>query len=126
MKWFRSNIKRGSSIALFALVIQFALSFGHVHAPNGTPYEGPLSQLLAAVVAPHDGGQTRGHDHDGDPDELCPICMTNAAMGNAIAPTPPVLLVAFVDVPVVRTTELFLAIPQSPRAAFHSRGPPLS
>ena len=31
MKWFRSNIKHGSRLALFALAIQFALSFGHFH-----------------------------------------------------------------------------------------------
>src|SRR5580704_8323158 len=32
MKWFRSNVKHGSRLALFALAIQFALSFGHFHA----------------------------------------------------------------------------------------------
>jgi len=31
MGWVRSNIRAGSWCALFALVIQFALSFGHVH-----------------------------------------------------------------------------------------------
>ena len=31
MKWFRSNIRRGSQLALFALAIQFLLSFGHFH-----------------------------------------------------------------------------------------------
>jgi hypothetical protein len=31
MKWFRSNIRRGSRLALFALAIQFLLSFGHFH-----------------------------------------------------------------------------------------------
>ena len=32
MKWFRSNIKSGARLALFALFVQFALSFGHFHA----------------------------------------------------------------------------------------------
>jgi len=31
MKWFRSNIKHGSRLALFALALQLALSFGHFH-----------------------------------------------------------------------------------------------
>ena len=31
MKWFRKHIKTGSRLALFALAIQFALSFGHFH-----------------------------------------------------------------------------------------------
>ena len=113
-------------LALLALAINFALSFGHVHAPNGKTSEGGLSLFLAAVTPSHDGGQPQGPDHDGHPDDLCPICMARVAMGNAIAPTPPVLVVAFADVPVVRTTELSLAIPQPPRASFHSRGPPIS
>ena len=36
MTWVRSNIKCISRIALFALVIQFALSFGHFHASAAT------------------------------------------------------------------------------------------
>ena len=32
MKWFRSHIKQGSRLALFALAIQFMLSLGHFHA----------------------------------------------------------------------------------------------
>ena len=32
MKWFRSNIKHGSRLALLALALQFGLSFGHFHA----------------------------------------------------------------------------------------------
>jgi hypothetical protein len=31
MKWFRSNLKHGSRLALCALAIQFLLSFGHFH-----------------------------------------------------------------------------------------------
>ena len=31
MKWFRSNIRHGSRLALLALAIQFVLSFGHFH-----------------------------------------------------------------------------------------------
>ena len=31
MNWFRKHLKHGSRLALFALAIQFALSFGHFH-----------------------------------------------------------------------------------------------
>jgi len=31
MKWFRSKIKYGSRLALFALAVQFVFSFGHFH-----------------------------------------------------------------------------------------------
>src|SRR5947209_18923155 len=32
MKWFRSNVRHGSRLALLALAIQVLLSFGHLHA----------------------------------------------------------------------------------------------
>ena len=31
MRWFRSNIRAGSYVALLALAVQLVLSFGHVH-----------------------------------------------------------------------------------------------
>jgi len=45
MKWFRSNIRHGSRLALFALVVQLALSFGHFHG----------SAAQAAAAAGTDG-----------------------------------------------------------------------
>ena len=31
MKWFRSNIRHGARLALFAMLVQIALTFGHSH-----------------------------------------------------------------------------------------------
>ena len=31
MRWFRSNIQAGVASALFALAVQFAVTFSHVH-----------------------------------------------------------------------------------------------
>jgi hypothetical protein len=42
MKWFRSNTRLGSQLALFALAIQFLLSFGHFH--------GSRAQAASALV----------------------------------------------------------------------------
>ena len=47
MKWFRSNIRLGSRLALFALAIQFLLSFGHFHGH---------AQATAASVAAKPSG----------------------------------------------------------------------
>src|SRR5215217_2807860 len=49
MKWFRSNIRRGSRLALFALAIQFLLSFGHFH--------GSGAQAALAGAALHDAAK---------------------------------------------------------------------
>src|SRR5260370_7977226 len=52
MKWFRSNIRYGSRLALFALAIQFLLSFGHFHGS---------AQAAPALV---DANQPGHHDTD--------------------------------------------------------------
>ena len=34
MRWFRAKLKTGARLALFALTVQIALSFGHLHSGN--------------------------------------------------------------------------------------------
>jgi hypothetical protein len=50
MKWFRSNIRLGSRLALLALAVQFLLAFGHFHG-------GSASVASADATRPglHDG-----------------------------------------------------------------------
>ncbi|MDI3566843.1 hypothetical protein [Bradyrhizobium sp. Arg816] len=124
MGWFKDNIRQGSWAALIALAINFALSFGHVHAFGGTG-SGPSQIALTAPSAPDDRNHTPKHPADGV-DYLCPICIASAAMGNALAPTLPALLVTLAEVSVDRAVEPAYAIPQPHRSAFQSRGPPIS
>jgi len=123
MRWFRDNIRHGSWLALIALAINIALSFGHVHAIGGHRSERGLT--VASIASP-DGDQTPDHPNDGKADDLCPICMAAAAIGTALAPTPPALPVEFADTTIDRAIEQAVAILPAPRAAFQSRGPPIS
>jgi hypothetical protein len=124
MRWFRDHVRQGSWLALLALAINFALAFGHVHAIGGADLS--RSQVvLAAPSTPNDGERTGNHPAD-RADYLCPICIATAAMGNALAATLPALPVIFADVSIDRAIEHERAIPQPPRAAFQSRGPPIS
>ncbi|WP_366145821.1 DUF2946 family protein [Bradyrhizobium sp.] len=117
MKWVRTNIRLGARLALLALVVQLALSFGHVHAiaAQATPSIHSSQQLPAP-----------GSDSDQHPDDFCAICAVMAMASTATAAAPPVLPIpqAFelkhpaVDAPFVP--------PRSARAAFQSRAPPLS
>jgi hypothetical protein len=122
MRWFRDHIRQGSWLALVAVAINFALAFGHVHAFDGSERTG---SLVAAIAAVH-SDQTRHHPADGQGDYLCPICMAAAAMGTALAPPPPALPVEFAEAAIDRATEHLVAVPHAPRAAFQSRGPPIS
>jgi len=120
MRWFRDNVGHGSWLALIALAINIALSFSHIHAIGGHRSEHGL------VVASSDSRQTPDHSDDGKADDLCPICMAAAAIGTALAPTPPALPVEFAEALIYHAIEHAVAIPPAPRAAFQSRAPPIS
>jgi hypothetical protein len=122
MRWFRDNIGQGTWLALLALVINLGLSFGHVHAIAGERSEHVVS------VAAHHGktqGQTNGGHPSGQADDLCPICTAAAAMASPLA-SPPVLRVEFAGVTIDRGIEPVVVVADPPRAAFQSRGPPIS
>ena len=98
MKWLRSNIKHGSRLALFALALQLALSFGHVH--GGTAQAAPVIQsgsadsLSAADTAGEDARQQPGSNHDSDQQQgdVCAICAVLALANAMLFATPPLLL----------------------------------
>jgi hypothetical protein len=124
MRWFRDNLRRGSWLALLALVINLGLSFGHFHAIDDKHAESGLISLIAATSSDHD--RTHGHPCDSQADCLCPICTAVSAIANALAPAPPVLWVEFAGVSLDRPIESLLVFAERPTAAFQSRGPPIS
>jgi hypothetical protein len=123
MNWFRAKTRQATSFALFALAINLALSFGHIHLEGFRGGETNAGVLLSAISHANSGQPVK---HDGHPDDLCPICMARAALGTGLAATPPVLPLDFAYVTVEPTFAAGLAIPQQPRANFRSRGPPLA
>jgi len=124
MRWFRDHIRQGSWLALVAIVINFAVAFGHVHALDGTASERGLTALVASTTS-SDGDQTQNHPAD-RADYLCPICMAAAALGTAFAPTPSAVPVEFAAAAIDRAIEQAIVAAYTPPAAFQSRGPPLS
>ena len=125
MRWFRDTLRQGSWLALIALAINLGVSFGHVHAIDGK-LSGRGFAAIAASIAPTDDSERQGHPGDGHADYLCPICMAAAAMASALAPTPPALPVKFANVTIDRTIVSVVALVEPRRAAFQSRGPPIS
>jgi len=139
MKWFRSNIRHGSRLALFALVVQLVLSFGHFHgstaqaapeiqsAPlqtsaydaNGLPAATAVDQFARQQPAPdHDSGQ--------QPGDNCAICAVMAMANNLLFATPPLLLLPQVVEFLYQTTDAEFVHLNSVRVAFQPRAPPVS
>jgi Protein of unknown function (DUF2946) len=137
MKWFRANARHGSRLALFALLVQFALSFGHFHplaakaAPaiqTGLTHADPVQSGTA-----RDAANAAAHkrlpsspDNDQPPADGCAICAVIALAANVLLATPPALPLPRAVEHVYLTTDAGFAHRTSARHGFQSRAPPLS
>jgi len=91
--------KQGSRLALVALAIQFALSFGHFHGLAAQAEPASVSAPTAAIDignATVDDQATSqqspaDQDHDQQPVDNCAICAVMALAGTAMVSPPPVL-----------------------------------
>jgi hypothetical protein len=79
-------------LALFALALQMALSFGHVHLNDLglSPGTDPTQIAFAA----DSGSATPAHQHHqpSSDDHYCPICASIAVFGTWMPALPPVLM----------------------------------
>ena len=122
MTWFRCHRRCGSWLALLALALQLALSFGHVHLDAAAPVAFAAAATDAGGIATP-GGPNRGDKHDGD---YCAICAVLALLNGAqVATTPAVLLPVPLSAAVLVSTAEAAGV-AAPPAAFLARGPPLS
>ena len=133
MRWFRLNIRLGSWSALFAITIQLAVSFGHLH-PQGIVPTHANSILVAlfdeqssinAPDTPAAPAIPRKSQHRTASD-FCAICSLIQLTGTMLpAATPPL------PQPIVLGRALLgrgdqLALAPSHRGLWHARGPPLT
>lgn len=114
MRWFRSRRQFGGWIALFALLLQLGLSFGHVH---GTAPDRPAA--LTAAAPSTDTGDRGEADH-------CATCAILTLLAGAQTENAPVFALPFVLAAAEITFAPETVRISQPRAAFRSRAPPLS
>jgi hypothetical protein len=127
MRWFRTNGRFGSGLALFALALQFCLAFGHIHPEDiyGAARR-PLSSAAEIALPPSGAPASLGRDYAANhDDDFCAICETVFMLGSSATPQAPQLLA---PAPIIRSAQpssraaaLFVA-PR--RAPFQSRAPP--
>ena len=142
MKWFRSNIKHGSRLALLALAIQVVLSFGHFHGGAAQAAPAIQSGISSVAVSPDaaralaapdvatqsiQGQQQKqkpASDHDSN--DACAICAVIAMANAVLFSTPPLLeLPQAVELLYLTTDAEFIHL-NSVRVAFQPRAPPIS
>jgi hypothetical protein len=119
MSWLRTNIRHGSRLALFAMAIQFVLSFGHFHA-----FAAQASSLIQTTAATQ---SSPAPDQDQQrPGEPCAICAVMSLANAALSASPPVLLLPqAVEFLYLVTDAEFIHLDYS-RPGFQPRAPPAS
>ncbi|WP_025038177.1 DUF2946 family protein [Bradyrhizobium sp. DOA9] len=138
MKWFRSNTRHGARLALFAMLVQLVLTFGHSHwfaqaaplaqssvqqndsARDST--DGVAASDRAAVQKQSPGSPDR--EHSGE--DNCAICAIIAMAGTVLSATPPVLLLPQAIELLRRSLDAEFAHLTSAGTAFQPRAPPAS
>lgn len=133
MKWFRRHIETGSRLALFALALQFVLSFGHFHFDAARAAAAMLSQtdLAHAQGQALDGPsqpqqQPPGHDDSHPANEPCAICAVMSMANRMVVAAPVVLPLPDAAEHAFLSTSAEFALAGTPRPAFQSRAPPVS
>jgi hypothetical protein len=117
MDWLRLKAKRLSLLALFALAIQFGLSFGHIHLDRAFAGIALSSQTNVSVPAGGNDQDTRN--------DVCLICATIAMTGSAIDAAPPVLLLPAPFVAIGAEVAVQTIHHDTRRPFFQSRAPPV-
>ncbi len=136
MNWFRKHLKHGSRLALFALAIQFVLSFGHFHeaaAQNvqiGLSDAGPTAAteqvVLVAASEAAQQQQPSNHDTDQHSTHACVICAVTSLANNFLFATSPLLELPRAVELLYLTTDAEFAHLGALHPPFRSRAPPAS
>jgi len=122
MCWFRSIRRFGAALGLFALLLQLALSFAHIHSDDLFPRaSGIATQLPGGSQA---GGGTSDRPTPGAPHDDCPICVVMHLAGTVVLPDAPALA-APTQFSTAHFTAAELVPPFIPRRLpFETRAPP--
>jgi hypothetical protein len=134
MKWFRSNIRHGARLALFAMLVQFALTFGHSHwfAQAAPLAQSSLQQTDGSNgVASNDRAAVQKQspaapDREQPGEDNCAICALVAMAGTVLFSTPPLLELPQAIELLHRTTDAEFIHLKSAGTAFQPRAPPAS
>jgi hypothetical protein len=127
MGWFRANRTFGGRLALFALALQFWLSFAHIHPEDiYGPAKLPLwSAAQIASPSAHVAKLLPAKRASHHSDDFCAICATMNLLGSSSPPQSPQLQpFALNSRPAEHFDYLASLFVAERRAPFQSRAPP--
>lgn len=116
-----ASYKRFASwLALAALALQMAVSFGHVHL-DGIRHAYPAAGVVAFKARAQPLPAQQPSDDD---DDYCAICATIYLAATSFVPQAPALPVPLVSRPIEHLDRIAFAFVAPRRSAFQSRAPP--
>jgi hypothetical protein len=130
MRWFRSNVRLGSYLALLALTVQLALSFAHVHLDGiGSRAAGTALSLLKgtpAAALPDAPAAPSKHGSGGLADDFCAVCSLVQMAGSSVPAASPALPLPGPSSQIWRATRAEFRLAASRQFPFQARAPPLA
>jgi hypothetical protein len=127
MRWVRSNLRFGAWCALFALTLQLALSFGHVHVAGfGSTQSTLLAGWTTQPSAPSADAPAAPAKHvpNGLAHDQCAICPVMQLASAAVPSAGPVLELPLVSSQARLGTSVEFVLAASPHFSFSARAPP--
>jgi hypothetical protein len=88
MRWFRLNTRPTTWLAFFALALQFALAFGHLHASEWRRIAADSKHAVITSLKLGSSDTPAGPAQQ-DTDGFCAICASIRLVGSLVLPPPP-------------------------------------
>jgi hypothetical protein len=124
MGWVRCHKRRGAWLALAALALQIALSFGHVHL-DGIARDAPhVPSAGTHNITAAQGSAQLPAQNPGDDDDYCAICASMFLVATSFVSEPPQLPVPTGFTLITHSIAIAHDIAAPRRFAFQSRAPP--
>jgi hypothetical protein len=120
MGWLRPKLKQVSCIALFAMALQLALSFGHIHVNQLSAGSSAQPVNAGAVALPGTADELPA----GAGDE-CAVCALIALANSLILPLPAMLPLPMHFAATQHAPALVFDVAQVTLVSFRARAPPL-
>jgi hypothetical protein len=121
MRWFRSHLRLGARLALFALVVQLVVSFGHVHAED---FAATVALAASAGHGSPSSGAPNGRHPSDTTNDICAICALIQLVHVSVPAMAPVLSAPTVFDWIRHQPPRQLAASASSHELFRARAPP--
>lgn len=122
MRWFRQRCRHVTAGVLFALAVQFAATFGHVHADQFTDAAAAIAESGGTAAPP----QSVGPDKHNNKADYCALCAALALLAGAQISAAPAVVAPFALVLAQVSLSPEAILSEAQDGAFQARAPPQS